>query len=423
MDVSLSRNVARCAVVCVAAVAVWYAGSAGLAWQRRNLAQELALQAANSQGSAARVAVEELVRLGPAGIEPLAALAMGNSAAGLAARESLEVWVGAVRRAELESNAAQDAESQATIQTLAAAVARSAGDCDWQGMRWSSRLALDMLPIADAMTPTEAWRLTDACDRILATCQRSSAGGPRVALAAPRTPRVVQPAVNESEPAVVVKRTHDAVAAPPAGVAQIEVIPRRVDASGAGALSEGTGSGIQIKADAAEELRSAPLADEGLSELAPAQPLPAPTDSSQAIEVPTPRQMQRMLASFRQRASDELAAQQLTAARFERLAIQQVLREREAAKVLSAARNIEVRSHAEAQGVLAKISDLPPEEARATLRALVVDPNPEVRLEALGVLATSSDPRATEIFRRRVIEDSDPRVAELAEKILKSRTK
>jgi hypothetical protein len=68
-----------------------------------------------------------------------------------------------------------------------------------------------------------------------------------------------------------------------------------------------------------------------------------------------------------------------------------------------------------------RVSKLPPAQARTLLRSLVVDPteDAETRLEALTLLATSGDPQLAEIARTRALEDADPRVADLALRILR----
>ena len=62
---------------------------------------------------------------------------------------------------------------------------------------------------------------------------------------------------------------------------------------------------------------------------------------------------------------------------------------------------------------------MPAAEAREQLRRLVHDADPEVRLRALTLLTTSGDPQLDAIVRQRAVEDSDPRVAELATRILR----
>ena len=68
-----------------------------------------------------------------------------------------------------------------------------------------------------------------------------------------------------------------------------------------------------------------------------------------------------------------------------------------------------------------RVSELPPAQARALLHVLIADSteDAETRLQALTLLATSGDPQLAAIARQRALEDADPRVAELATRILR----
>jgi hypothetical protein len=68
-----------------------------------------------------------------------------------------------------------------------------------------------------------------------------------------------------------------------------------------------------------------------------------------------------------------------------------------------------------------RAATLPTSDARLLLRWFLADDDAEVRLQALTTLATSGDPKMAEIARRCAVEDADPRVADLASKLLKQR--
>jgi hypothetical protein len=139
------------------------------------------------------------------------------------------------------------------------------------------------------------------------------------------------------------------------------------------------------------------------------------------IDVPSPLEARLLLRRYRKLSNRELAARLGSTNGYELLAIEQVLRER---KMPTASRPTTAsagpRVDADRQ-LFERVGQLPAAEARRLLRDLVADPNEatEVRLEALSLLATSGDPQLADIARQRVMEDTDPRVAELATQILR----
>jgi hypothetical protein len=138
--------------------------------------------------------------------------------------------------------------------------------------------------------------------------------------------------------------------------------------------------------------------------------------------VPSPQVMRAMLRRYRQMSDRQLSTQLAAAEGYDARAIKQVLNER---KLPSNARRIEGRAaipRPAADRVLAeRVSKLPPAQARTLLRELVADPteDADTRLQALTLLATSGDPQLAAIARERAVEDADPRVAELAGRLLR----
>ena len=65
-----------------------------------------------------------------------------------------------------------------------------------------------------------------------------------------------------------------------------------------------------------------------------------------------------------------------------------------------------------------QLSDLPASATRRWLRWLLQDVDAEVRLQALTAFATTGDPQLLNIATDIATNDRDPRVAELASKIL-----
>jgi hypothetical protein len=111
-----------------------------------------------------------------------------------------------------------------------------------------------------------------------------------------------------------------------------------------------------------------------------------------------------------------------TASRFEAAAAQQVLRRRGySEQLLEFTGQLRAMPAIERRQALERAATLPPAEARLLLRWFVADEDAEVRLHALTMLATTGDPQLGAIARERAIEDADPRVAELAMKLIDAR--
>jgi ABC-type oligopeptide transport system substrate-binding subunit len=140
------------------------------------------------------------------------------------------------------------------------------------------------------------------------------------------------------------------------------------------------------------------------------------------VDVPTPQAQRLMLRKYRQMSDRELATAAVGAGEYETKLVEQVLRERKLPATTNRIAGAAAVPRANADRVLAdRVSKLPPAQARTLLRSLVVDAteDAETRLEALTLLATSGDPQLAEIARARALEDADPRVADLALRILR----
>jgi hypothetical protein len=119
-------------------------------------------------------------------------------------------------------------------------------------------------------------------------------------------------------------------------------------------------------------------------------------------------------------SDQQLIAMSETASRFEASAALQLLRVRGYSEdLLRITRELQQLPAAERRESLDRAGTLPAAEARRLLRWFVTDADAEVRLHALTLLATTGDPHLAEIARERAVEDADPRVADLATKLMK----
>jgi hypothetical protein len=141
-----------------------------------------------------------------------------------------------------------------------------------------------------------------------------------------------------------------------------------------------------------------------------------------AIDVPSPLDMRHARQRLRELSDQELISLSETASRFEAAAARQALRSRGYSDaMLGMTKEIRQLPAMERRQALDRVDLLPPTDARRLLRWFVTDDDADVRLHALTLLATSGDPQLSEIAHRRAIDDADPRVAELAAKLLQQR--
>jgi hypothetical protein len=138
------------------------------------------------------------------------------------------------------------------------------------------------------------------------------------------------------------------------------------------------------------------------------------------IDVPSPLDQRHAKQRLRGLSDQQLIAMSETASRFEATAARQLLRGRGYSEdLLRITRELQQLPAAERRESLDRAGTLPAAEARRLLRWFVTDADAEVRLHALTLLATTGDPHLAEIARERAVEDADPRVADLATKLMK----
>jgi hypothetical protein len=142
--------------------------------------------------------------------------------------------------------------------------------------------------------------------------------------------------------------------------------------------------------------------------------------ASLPVDVPTPLDFQRMLSDLRRLSTAELLEQLPTADMFSAGAIRKVLAERGIDAVeVELTSQIKSDDEADRLRLVDQASQLPAAAARRLLRLLVGDPSGDVRLRALTTLATTNDPGLADLARTMATEDEDPRVADLASRLLR----
>jgi hypothetical protein len=412
-----SRAVSRGALAAFVTAAALLAWPQGIAWHQRRFAEQLAHYAVQSTSSYAR-SIRQLQQLGTPATASLMRLASFQRpevavAAQNAVADQLAAW-------EIEFSELGDRTLYAEqLVALSTALRQHSREFDAAGRHWGQKLARQIVLQCDYLTAEDAWAILAQCEFVLST----PAGRPMSDQ--PRVTKLVAPA-------------------PPAEPPSVPLIPRdsgpealqapRVELNEA--LSPGDSERFSELAVIMPSTSPAP-ANAGDHEAAHPRPAvstlradtlesderpipPAPLDGwASAVDVPSPLDMRHAKQRLRGLTDQELIVLSDTASRFEAAAARQALRRRGYSDaMLGMTREIRRLPASERRQALDRADMLPPSDARRLLRWFVTDEDAEVRLHALTLLATSGDPQLSEIARRRAIDDDDPRVADLANKLL-----
>jgi hypothetical protein len=390
-----------------------------LAWprlaERRQsaIAERLAAGALEADDSRVRDAIGQLPRLGLTAIEPLVRLATSQrTAAALAAQDSVADLV-ASWQVELAETGNADLHAR-RIDRLSVALDQHARRFGEAGQRWAHRMARQLVTACAALPAERVWPVLARCERVLAA---AAAGPPSVAQPEETAGGAVPPTLVATAPPDL---RRPAPASPLAGA----TLPPNSTLE----VAHPQGAADLAIAPPADNAMKPPVADNPLrSSRGQASPAEAvafganaePIGSSEAVDVPSPQDMRHTIARFREISDRQLIGWVDAGTNYEAAAARRLLHERGYSDaLLELARRLQNRPAIERREALDRASLLPAAEARRLLRWFVADDDPEVRLKALALLATSGDPQLHQIARRRAIEDADPRVAELAEKLM-----
>ncbi|QDT72932.1 HEAT repeat domain-containing protein [Lacipirellula limnantheis] len=403
----------------------WVVGGAAVGWmtaaacgvwyeigdrQRAHVAAALADRALTRSGRSLDAAIAELERLGAAGIEPLVGLAASQrsdvaSAAQHAVGRMLTTW-------ELEATESGDVKAFALRAVSLASALDARGDqFGAEGQRWANELARKLLVHSDQFSTSESWEILACCDHVL--------GRPLLPL---KKTTIVAADLNDKPPGVAAPEPvsaplpvqHDpppdlppSVRRTPRPLADITFVESPMPLAVVRRIPEHSHNGLR------PPLR---LPDDGAS------PPASATNVGPVIDVPSPQEVRlsaRALRDFTDRSLVTKAAEGVGA---EAIAARQALRERGFVDgVLEFIEQVESLAPPARRGAIERAAQLPPADARQVLRWFVADEDAEVRLQALTILATTGDPKLAELARERAVEDVDPRVAEFASKLIRSR--
>ena len=412
-----SRAVSRGALAAFVTAAALLAWPQGIAWQQRRFADQLAHYAVQSTSSYTR-SIRQLQQLGTPATAPLMRLASFQRpevavAAQNAVADQLAAW-------EIEFSERGDRTLYAEqLVALSTALRTHAREFDAAGRHWGQKLARQIVLQCKHLTAEDAWEVLTQCEAVLSTPPgRSMSPQPLLAVSEARPALAGPPSV----PAIPQSRGPGALPAPRVelnetlgldGTERFSELAVIMPSTSPTPSSAGTHDAAN-PAPAVNPLR--PETQEGAEWPIPPATLDA---SASAVDVPSPLDMRHAKQRLRELPDQELITLSDTAPRYEAAAARQALRSRGYTEaMLGMTSEIRRLPASERRQVLDRVDMLPPSDARRLLRWFVADEDAEVRLHALTLLATSGDPQLSEIARRRVIEDADPRVAELANKLL-----
>jgi hypothetical protein len=420
-----ARLASRVAIAAVCAGAAIFSLPWMAAWQQQKFAEQVAERALRSEGADAN-SVRRMWTLGLPATASLAQLAAVQrpdvaKAAQEALSDQLAAWL-----VEFESQG-DSALLGKRLELMSGALAANAGRFDAAGQLWARKMARQFVVASDQLAAEQAWPVLAACERTLAVPTISQPSVPT----AVSEPGPLTPAVPFSAPAATIaspvsparepeaSRPGTATIAGPSPPADLSVIMPMTEplAAGPGANARPIATDNPLRA--IEELIS-PTPTPGAPEVTAAPNVAM--QESPGVDVPSPLDMRHARQRLRELSDQELIRLADSSSKFEGAAAREALRSRGySEELLRLTRELRLLPAAERRQALERGAGLPAADARRLLRWFVADEDAEVRLQALTLLATTGDPRLAEIARERAVEDADPRVAELAAKLMELR--
>lgn len=399
-----------------------------LSWQRVRVAQRLAERAGTSTAGEARATIRELSQLGVDASCPLVQLAGSQrdevaTAAQGALLDQLTRW-------QIEYESGGDlGKLREQLTAVACAIDQHAAQFGNAGRRWAQRVARQLFNASKPLAAEDDWHIVAVCERVLAL-----------------------PVAHQSQPPL--ESTEGDRAAPaiagPAPVASVATIASQEHSAENSAAEQPLGVGppaelaVVMHPPSERTLSTPPLQASGPGNVlrSPVTPLepephdsgtpvrhndenPSPTASTPVagddvvVDIPSPQDQRLDRRRLRGLADRDLIRLLDGGSRYEASIARTVLEQRGySAGILRVLQEFDSLPTNQRRATVERAASLPAAEARRLLRRLVTDEDPEIRLLALTTLATAGDPHLDVIARQRAVEDADPRVADLAAKLM-----
>jgi hypothetical protein len=410
------------ATMLIAAFALW---PQIRTWQQGRLAQGLVVKLERAERPNCRPVLIQVARFGDPGITALVRAAASEKAdVALAAREIIKEQL-ATWKLRHETDGAYDIATPTNL--LAAALAENVDKFGPFGQQWATRLAVELADLAADIHPAEAVPLLTNCSTILDAIPpvgprlRTVPGEQPVVVTAttPPAPEIRLPAL-PSERAIASTRQESAPQPLVVDAEQIVNSKTAEEITGSTQLPAATDwlPEWQTKTPVAAAPNPEPLADAQT-------PVPTPImAAAETIDVPSPEEMEARIVQLKSQDTRTLLMDLNVADKFQAGLIRTVLKERGLTSdelVLGSkftASDPQVRLN-----LVDDLQVLPARTARWWLKELLSDSDANVRLKALTALATTNDPELIGIAREVAVEDTDPRVSELATRIMRGTIK
>jgi hypothetical protein len=389
-------------------------------WQQHRLAISLVGELEQSGTADCRTMLRQIAALGDSSIEALVIAAASEEAEiAFVARRIIEERLATWRIQSREEEAFDLAEPTGLLAHSLATHLESFGA---MGQQWATKLSLELVELAEALPASDAVPLLADCSEILASVP---AVGPRM-LTVSNTPST-QPGIALPLPAMNIPHLpseHRISARPSRGADSMNQsspdIPQQPEQSSTPIPRESNWVPEWTNNESAEP--EAPQVDAAMPEATPLAPPSIADETPRAV--PTPDEMAKRIAALKPTSTRELVGQLEAADFYTAGAIRAVLAERGiaadelplASRMLS--KDLEVRLQ-----LVEELEVLPARTARRWLKELLSDEAAEVRLEALTALATTNDPGLVPLARELAVRDTDPKVADLATRIMRDARK
>ena len=426
---SLARLAMACAMTMGCLAAAWNAWPTLIDWHQHWLAGKFVQRIAAASDDAVRLPLRQLASLGIPALRPLVEEAASRRAA--VARVARQVLDEKFATWQLQAQASEDFQLALPLKTLAAALADNIHRFGPAGKQWAERQTLQILLIAKTVPPDAAPTLLDDCSRVLAAVPPR---GPRTRNPSPatslRTPANSRPLPNPAlKLDVLAVPSEHAIRTAPGTAPHVDT----QDPQGGENKAAGTVDSVppqlllppppsSVVTGWSRRSGSAPRAatSHGFSSSVPQTNENHQHADSAVIDVPTPPEMESQLTELRQVPSRQLLDRLAQAQYFQAEAVRAVLRERGFVDAeFELARRLTSSSAADRLQLIDDLSRLSAASARRWLRWLLEDANADVRLRALTAMATTRDPQLFDLARRLAVTDQDPRIAELASRIMR----
>ncbi|MGI9427846.1 MAG: hypothetical protein ACR2NM_04265 [Bythopirellula sp.] len=396
-------------------------------WHNRHLAARLAEQITQAEDRDVKIPLRQLAELGDTAIEQLVvAAASKRTAVATIARQIINEKMTALEVAAQRSKVAQLASAAAII---GSALAEHIHEFGPAGKQWVEPVTLMLVNMANQMPARAARVLLEDCSHVLAAIPPR---GPRLRTVAQNGKNAVATSAQDAttpEPLLdaltrASEGSLEVISRPKSSAAPEQLIPVPArDLQSTNPLIKVPSSGLswspnKNKISQQQITPKAPTA----ATKDPPRPLALerqPT-SKPVLDIPTPQEMARRATQLRTLSSEELFVRLPLASFHEAGLIRSVLRQRGFDdRELALRQRLNLPDYRQRVRLVDDASQLPAAAARRLLRLLLDDENADVRLASLTALGAANAPELAEVARELAERDADPRVAELATRLLK----